>query len=40
MSDLPAALDDRGGWLDPEVAYWFADYARLMYRALGDRVAL
>ena len=38
--DLPAALDDRGGWLDPDVAYWFADYARLMYRALGDRVAL
>jgi beta-glucosidase len=37
--DLPAALDDRGGWLDPD-ACWFADYARLMYRALGDRVAL
>jgi beta-glucosidase len=38
--DLPAALDDRGGWLNPDIAHWFADYARLMYRALGDRVAL
>jgi beta-glucosidase len=38
--DLPAALDDRGGWLNPDVAHWFADYARTLYRALGDRVPL
>ena len=38
--DLPAALDDRGGWLNPDVADWFADYARVMYRALGDRVPM
>src|SRR5438045_8335776 len=25
--DLPAALDDRGGWLNREVADWFAEYA-------------
>ena len=38
--DLPAALDDRGGWLNRDVAGWFADYAATMYRALGDRVDL
>ena len=31
--DLPVALDDRGGWLNPDVADWFADYASAMYRA-------
>ncbi|HEU0016251.1 MAG TPA: GH1 family beta-glucosidase [Longimicrobium sp.] len=38
--DLPAALDDRGGWLNPDVAEWFADYAVVMFRALGDRVPM
>ena len=38
--DLPAALDDQGGWLNRDVADWFADYARVTVRALGDRVAL
>ena len=38
--DLPAALDDRGGWLNPDVADWFADYASLVFRALDDRVRL
>jgi beta-glucosidase len=36
--DLPAALDDRGGWLNRDSAGWFADYARVVVRALGDRV--
>jgi beta-glucosidase len=36
--DLPAALEDRGGWADQRIADWFAEYARTMYRALGDRV--
>jgi len=36
--DLPAALDDRGGWQNPDVAAWFADYARVLFEALGDRV--
>src|SRR5687768_16278887 len=36
--DLPAALDDRGGWLNPDIAGWFADYATTMYRALDGRV--
>lgn len=36
--DLPAALDDRGGWLNPDIAHWFADYAALMFRKLDGRV--
>lgn len=36
--DFPAALDHRGGWLNPDSASWFADYARAAFRALGDRV--
>ena len=36
--DLPAALDDRGGWLNRDVADWFADYARVVHDRLGDRV--
>jgi len=35
--DLPAALDDRGGWLNRKIAQWFADYAEVMFRALDDR---
>jgi beta-glucosidase len=38
--DLPAALDDQGGWLNRDIAPWFADYARAVVKALGDRVAL
>ncbi len=36
--DLPAALDDLGGWLNPDIARWFADYAAVMFRKLDDRV--
>jgi beta-glucosidase len=38
--DLPAALDRLGGWLNPDSAHWFADYAQLLFRALDDRVRL
>ena len=38
--DLPAALDDRGGWLNPDIAAWFADYADIVYRKLDDRVPM
>ncbi len=38
--DLPAALDDRGGWLNPDVSKWFADYAAIMFRKLDDRVKM
>ena len=36
--DLPAALDDRGGWLNPDIAGWFADYAATMYKRLDGSV--
>jgi beta-glucosidase len=38
--DLPAALDDRGGWLNRDITEWFAEYARVMVRALDDRVPM
>ncbi len=36
--DLPAALDDRGGWLNPDIADWFTDYARILFKAFDGRV--
>jgi beta-glucosidase len=36
--DMPAALDDRGGWLNRDSADWFADYARIMFERLDGRV--
>ena len=36
--DLPAALDDRGGWLNPDIAGWFADYGEVLFRKLDGRV--
>lgn len=36
--DTPQALQDRGGWQNPDSVWWFADYADLMTRHLGDRV--
>lgn len=36
--DLPQALQDRGGFADPRIVDWFADYAAVVASALGDRV--
>jgi beta-glucosidase len=38
--DLPAALDDLGGWLNPDCVSWFADYASAVFERLGDRVEM
>lgn len=34
--DLPQALQDEGGWTNRDTATRFADYARIMFDALGD----
>ncbi|MFN4293597.1 MAG: GH1 family beta-glucosidase [Thermoflexales bacterium] len=36
--DLPSALNAQGGWTTRDSAAWFADYASVVVRALGDRV--
>jgi beta-glucosidase len=36
--DLPQALEERGGWVDRDTAYRFADYAGIVHERLGDRV--
>jgi beta-glucosidase len=36
--DLPQALQDRGGFANPEVVGWFSDYTALVASNLGDRV--
>lgn len=36
--DLPQALQERAGWANRDTAGYFADYAALMARRLGDRV--
>ena len=36
--DLPEALDDRGGWLNRDIAAWFGDFATTMFESLADRV--
>lgn len=37
--DLPQTLQDRGGWENRDSAEWFADYATVLFEALGDRVS-
>jgi beta-glucosidase len=36
--DLPQALQDQGGWENRDCADWFADYAQVVFRALGSAV--
>lgn len=36
--DLPLALDKLGGWRNPEMVKWFAEYARVVAENFSDRV--
>ncbi len=36
--NLPTALYERGGWKNPEIVEWFAQYAEVVTKALGDKV--
>lgn len=36
--DMPAALDERGSWSNPDSVDWFVEFAKLMYENYGDRV--
>ena len=38
--DLPQAIEDAGGWPNPDTAQWYAQYAAKMFETLGDRVRL
>ena len=36
--DMPAALDQRGSWSNPESVDWFVNFVRVMFENYGDRV--
>ena len=36
--DLPQALEDKGGWLNPKTIDWFVEYARVCFTELGNNV--
>lgn len=36
--DFPQTLHERGGWLNPDSAEWFADYTEAVVNRVGDRV--
>lgn len=36
--ELPAALADLGGWCNPDIAHWFAEFTETVLQRVGDRL--
>ena len=36
--DLPQALEQKGGWTNREIIYWFEEYVKVCVQHFGDRV--
>lgn len=36
--DMPAALDKRGSWSNPDSVEWFVNFASILFQNFGDRV--
>lgn len=36
--DLPQVLQDSGGWPNPLIVDWYAEYARICFRLFGSKV--
>ena len=36
--EMPSALADLGGWTNPDVSEWFADFTEIITNRIGDRV--
>lgn len=36
--ELPSTLSDLGGWRNPDIAHWFADFTDVIMRRIGDRM--
>lgn len=36
--DIPQTLQEYGGWINRDIAFWFSDYAELVVKRLDDRV--
>jgi beta-glucosidase len=38
--DLPQALEEKGGWLNPKIVQWYENYANLVFKSYGKRIKI